>query len=140
MVGLTTEQKKVIKRIKDKILTLIPVTDSKSVCWSHFYKVKDPNTDEFLGYIYALDCQTIYSFKSGGTSTANKHVNHKMCTHLKKDDELQTTIDSVPLKVVPVLKLSVRIGVTQKLRFARCRTEPNRTNRKKNEPLTPLVG
>ena len=104
---------------------MIPVTDTKSVCWSHFYKVKDPNTDEFLGYIYAPDCQTIYSFKSGGTSTANKHVNHKMCTHLKKDDELQTTIDSVPLKVV--LKLSVDIGVTQKLRFTRCRTEPNRT-------------
>ena len=54
MVGLTTEQTKVIKRIKDKELTLIPVTGSKSVCWSHFYKVKDPNTDEFLDCIYAL--------------------------------------------------------------------------------------
>ena len=46
MGGLTSEQKKIVKRIQKKELSLVPISGSSSLCWSHFYKVKDPETDE----------------------------------------------------------------------------------------------
>ena len=79
MKGLTAEQKAIKKRIKDKELELVPVTGSTSPCWSHFYKIRDPEKDEYLEYIYAPDCETLYSFKSGGTSTAKWAWRNLLC-------------------------------------------------------------
>ena len=79
-MGLTSDQKAIVKRIVDKELEIVPVSGSTSPCWTHFYKVRDPQTNDYLEYIYAPDCGTLYSFKSGGTSTANKHVQKQKCS------------------------------------------------------------
>ena len=76
------EQNEIKAKIKSKEYTLVRFDGSAS-CWTHFFKIQKPD-GQYLDYIYAPTCKTLYSYKSGGTSTANKHVNNRACCFLQQ--------------------------------------------------------